>query len=404
MIFLRSIQLYRNSFEGLSKNIWLLAAVMLINRSGTMVIPFLSLYLTAELGFSKSSAAWVSTAFGLGSLLGAFLGGKLSDKIGFFKVQFGSLFLSAFFFTSLIWFKDLFAISVMIFLTSVVSEAFRPANFAAVAAYSDVATRTRAVALIRMAINLGIAIGPGVGGLIAVKLGFTYLFLIDGVTCLFAAIFLKLNLTPPKIIPTSDKPSEMPVSGYQSPYRDTRYMVFILLVIINAVAFFQILNAEPLYFREICLLNEGQIGLLMAVNGLIIAATEMPLIYILEKWLSKLQIIIIGTLLIGFSFWMFNWTTPSWNVALISMIIITIGEMMSLPFLSTLALNRANDSNRGQYMAVFTMGYSVSHIISSNFGMRVADVYGFNTLWNLIGIICVIACLGFFLLEKTRKT
>jgi len=88
-------------YKGLSLHIWYLALITLVNRAGAMVIPFLSLYLTKHLGLSLSQVGWIMSAFGLGSALGTFVGGKLTDQIGFFKVMFSSLFLTGFLFIGL---------------------------------------------------------------------------------------------------------------------------------------------------------------------------------------------------------------------------------------------------------------------------------------------------------------
>lgn len=82
---------YINTFRGLSKEVWWLALITLINRAGTMVIPFLSLYLTKSLDFTLSDVGWIMSFFGLGSVVGSWIGGKLTDKIGYYKVMFFSL-------------------------------------------------------------------------------------------------------------------------------------------------------------------------------------------------------------------------------------------------------------------------------------------------------------------------
>ena len=82
---------YLNTFKGLSKEVWWLALITLINRAGTMVIPFLSLYLTEDLEFSLSNVGTLMVCFGLGSVVGCWLGGKLTDSIGYYKVMVRSL-------------------------------------------------------------------------------------------------------------------------------------------------------------------------------------------------------------------------------------------------------------------------------------------------------------------------
>ncbi|NRA51433.1 MAG: MFS transporter, partial [Phaeodactylibacter sp.] len=171
-MFRKAFSVYVDSFRGLSKEVWLLSGVMLINRAGAMVIPFLSVYLTQQIGFSLAQTGWVMSCFGVGSVLGAYIGGKLVDRIGFYETQFLSLLLGGFLFIGLGEAKSFYAVCGMVFITSTVVDAFRPANFAAIATYSQSSNRTRAVALLRLAVNLGWAVGPAVGGVIAIAYGY----------------------------------------------------------------------------------------------------------------------------------------------------------------------------------------------------------------------------------------
>ncbi len=162
-----SFSLYRNAYSGLSKPVWWLSFVMFVNRSGTMVIPFLTVYLTQNLHYSIAEAGFVMAMFGIGAILGGFLGGRLSDKIGFYPVQLWSLLLNGIMFIVLGYLYELWQIAVCIFILSTVGESFRPANASAIAFYSDVNNRTRSYSLSRLAINLGFSIGPAVGGFLS---------------------------------------------------------------------------------------------------------------------------------------------------------------------------------------------------------------------------------------------
>src|ERR1700749_2017149 len=82
-----TIQLYKKAYSGLSRNSWYLCLVMFINRSGTMVIPFMPIYCTQKLHFTVPQAGDILGLFGLGSILGAFIGGRITDKYGFYYVQ-----------------------------------------------------------------------------------------------------------------------------------------------------------------------------------------------------------------------------------------------------------------------------------------------------------------------------
>lgn len=234
-MFHRSVALYRNAYAGLSAPVWWMSLVMLVNRAGTMVLPFLTVYLTAQLGFTISEAGFVMGMFGLGSILGAFAGGRLTDKIGFYSIQFWSLLLNGILFIVLGQMHTLWQFGICIFVLSSIGEAFRPANAAAIAFYSKPENRTRSYSLNRLAINLGWSIGPAVGGILA---GFSYqlLFWVDGFTCMFAAILLRICLPPVKEKITKEKEIKI-ADPASSAYRDKIYLKFMLLVFLVALCF-----------------------------------------------------------------------------------------------------------------------------------------------------------------------
>src|SRR5687767_3407785 len=160
-----TVQTYRNAYSGLSRSTWLLSLIMLINRSGTMVVPFMTLYLTSpEMGYSIGEAGIVFGLFGAGAFCGAWLGGQLTDRIGFYPVQLFTLFTGGLLFIVLGQMKTYPLICFFTFVLSFVNEAFRPANSTAIAFYSKPENQTRSYALNRLAINIGLAFGSAMGG------------------------------------------------------------------------------------------------------------------------------------------------------------------------------------------------------------------------------------------------
>ena len=170
---------YVNTFRGLSKEVWWLAFITLINRAGTMVIPFLSLYLTKSLDFSLSDVGWIMSSFGLGSVVGTWFGGKLTDKVGYYKVMLVSLLGTGIAFIAMQYVTTFQGFCASIFLLMLIADAFRPAMFVALSAYSKPENKTRSVTLIRLAINLGFSAGPAIGGIIITGLGYPFLFWVD---------------------------------------------------------------------------------------------------------------------------------------------------------------------------------------------------------------------------------
>src|SRR6478609_7039436 len=136
-MFLSTINLYKNSYSGLSRSTWWLSLVMLVNRSGTMVVPFMTMYMTQELGVGIGKAGFVMSLFGAGAIIGALAGGNITDKIGYYYVQLFTLLGGGVMFIVLGQMKTYGAICVTAFFLSMVNEAFRPANAVAIAHYSS---------------------------------------------------------------------------------------------------------------------------------------------------------------------------------------------------------------------------------------------------------------------------
>ena len=224
-MFFKAVSLYKNAYSGLSPSTWWLSLIMLVNRSGTMVLPFMSIYLTSPaMGYSIAQAGIVMGLFGLGAIAGGFIGGRITDSTGFYPVQVGTLLGGGVLFIVLGQMKSYPLICVFSFLLSMVNEAFRPANATAVAAYSDDNNRTRSYALNRLAINLGWAVGGAAGGYIA-SFNYELLFWVDGVTNMFAAVLL-LYVLPPSANNIKPVRDEQTVDASASAYRDTIYLLF----------------------------------------------------------------------------------------------------------------------------------------------------------------------------------
>ena len=387
---------YFESFGGLRKEIWLLALITLINRAGTMVIPFLSLYLTKSRGFTLDEVGWILTFFGLGSVTGSWFGGKLTDKIGHYKTMALSLIGSSFLFVLLQFPESFWPICLGIYLVMAVADIFRPAVFVAISAYSKPQNRTRSVTLIRLAINLGFSAGPAVGGLIIATGGYNWLFWVDGLTCLAAGLLLLKLLHPKRSIP---EPEDF-ISQAKSAMSDRLYLIFIFAMMIFGFVFIQYFSTMPLYYAEIHKLNEFEIGLLLGLNGLTIFLFEMPLIKFMENQKhTATGYVILGTIITAISFLVLNLT--GWiGILVVGMLLATVGEMIGFPFSNSFALHRSDGKKRGSYMALYSIAFSVSHIFGHNSGMQLIDNFGFEFTWYTMFGLSLFACMLLFILKK----
>ena len=390
---------YISTFDGLSKEVWWLSLITLINRAGTMVIPFLSLYLTEDLGFTLSNVGTIMTAFGLGSVIGSWLGGKLTDKIGYYKIMVFSLFISGFMFIGLQYLKTIYTLSLGIFALMVVADMFRPAMFVALSAYSKPENKTRSVTLIRLAINLGFSAGPAVGGLIIVSLGYGGLFWVDGITCIAATVLLIKVLNPKKTRVQDDIKVDNPYSAY----KDKPFILFLFALFLFGFIFLQYFSTMPLYYRERHLLSELEIGLLLGANGFFIFLLEMPLIKYLENTrFSKIALILFGAFLTAISFLILNFS--SWSGILIfAMFLMTVGEMIAFPFANAFALQQAKKGNQGEYMALYSIAFSFAHIFGHKTGMELVEGVGYDNTWYIMTLLGGLCMLLLYLLNQFMK-
>ena len=388
---------YRNAYTGLSRATWLLSIVMLINRSGTMVVQFLTIYVIS-IGYSVSKAGFVFAFFGLGAFSGAFVGGKLTDKIGFYPVQIMTLIGGGMMFFILSGMRTYWLICIFTYLLAFINEAFRPANSTAIAFYSKPENRTRSYALNRLAINIGFAIGSAVAGILA-NINFSLLFYVDGITNIVAGILIWIFLKPVKFRSTTEKHFETARSS--SPYSDKTYLLFIMITVFFASCFFQLFTNLSLFFFDELHFSKPLIGYLLAVNGIIIAVVEMVLIYKLEGRRKNLDYIFFGILLVGIAFLILNIPGMGPWLALGMIIMVTFGEIFAMPFMNSFWISRTRPQNRGQYAALYTMAWSAAQTLGPLAGSQLVAHFGFKWLWVSVGALCITAAL---LVKKLKSS
>lgn len=373
---------------------------MLINRSGSVVLPFLSVYLATALNFDLRQTGIILTAYGLGSLAGSWLGGWLTDKFSSFAIQSMSLIFSGIGFLILRELETFSFLVIGFFLVTVITDSFRPANAASIAQYSKPENLTKAYSLNRMAINLGFALGPAVGGFLAAK-SFGLLFLADGLTCFAAAmVFIGYFYSRQKAErDAQNKARSEDLSIAKNPYRDLVFVLFCLCTFGFAIVFFQLLNTLPLYYSQSYELNETIIGYLLALNGFLVFLLEMPLVDSLSKKNALRIIVTVGTLMAGLSYLIFN-ISSGMIILIIAMILLSVSEILVMPFLTTYTVNRAGAKSRGKYLGLYGMSYSLALIVAPALGTYLIDLSGFQLNWYAMFGISILAALGFIAVIK----
>ena len=347
------------------------------------------------LGFGKESAGWILFSWGLGSFFGSWLGGRLCHHLGNYRVQILSLGLGGAGFLIIGFLTGYLELIIGIFILSLINDAFRPACMTAAVAASPLELRTRSLALLRLSVNLGMALGPAVGGILA-AINYIWLFVADGLTCLAAALFL-VTMFPSNRSPDREQ-RERTDENTVAPWRDIPFILFLSVMFCLAVVFFQFFVTMPLYFHDVYHLPEQTIGILIAVNAMIIVLIEMVLVRRVENC-SHWNLLAAGVIAVGLGLFLLAWgTTALWAAFCIT--VVTIGEMLIFPFSNTLAASRTGRFSSGRHMGAYTASFSLALMVAPAMGLYVYANLGGEFVWYGAGLICLVLTMLCLLLKK----
>lgn len=356
----------------------------LINRAGTMVLPFLVLYLTRELGFSASRAGLALAVYGAGSIISAPIGGRLTDKIGPLPVMRASLLLGGILLLVFPFVRSFEAVIAVTLVWAIVSELFRPANLVIIADIVPPEKLKPAYALSRLSINLGMSIGPAVAGLIAAK-SFTWIFIGDAVTTLAAAAVLILTPIGVKHRRSDDTADERPSILDSLVLDDRRMVLFMSAVFLVGFVFFQMEGPLPLFLVHDLALSPVFYGGLFTLNTVMIVFMEVPLNAATAEWPHR-RALAIGAFLFAVGSGVFGFASgPVLIIA--GMIVWTFGEMLLFPQAAAYVAEIAPPSRRGQYMGGYALAFSLAFAVAPWAGTSAYANFGPRPLW--IGVFIV---------------
>jgi len=395
----RKSKLWRD-LRALPREAWVLFGATLVNRAGSMVLPFLVLYLTKELGFSAATAGFTLLLYGVGALVAAPVAGWLADRYGPVPILRTSLLLSGTILLAFPLARSLAAVIAATLLLAFVTEAFRPASMSLVGELVPAPQRKTAFAVNRLAINLGMSVGPAAGGFLAAA-SFRSIFWVDGATSILAGLILVAAVFRSHHRAAHDPGADSTLAALRA-HADPRFLFFLAAIFPVILVFFQHLSTMPLFLVRELSVPVKSYGLLFSLNTLLIVFFEVPLNSATSHWPHK-RTLALGALLSGAGFGAMALTHDIWAVAA-TVVVWTVGEMLFFPAVSAYIADVAPERRRGEYMGLSQMTFGLAFMLGPWGGTAILDRFGSKTVWGTTFLLGLLAAALLVRLPEPRHT
>ena len=384
-----------------------------VNRAGTFLVPFLTIYLQKELNLGTGFATRAMGAYGVGAFLASLVGGHLADWIGRRVVMLISLFGSA---AVLLVFGSLsspWIIMVALLIFALIAEMYRPAALAMIADLTESNRRPHAYGLMYVAVNLGFSVAAAVGGSLS-QFSFQWLFWGDALTaCVYGGLILVTiretlpsrvgglatqHVDPPDDSDEHRTPGSIKLSdAVKHILTDWTFMVYSLGIFFLAVTYIQAMSTFPLYLGQLGISAAGY-GVIIALNGLMIVVLQLPITSIVVRF-NRGAMLILSALLTAVGFGIIGLADTVGQFAL-TVVVWTTGELISAPLMTAIVSDLAPTPLRARYMGVCSMCFSSAMMVGAPIGGAVLAHLGGQYLWAGSAAVGFTAALAFWFVRN----
>lgn len=371
-----------------------------------MLFPFFSLYITERFSVGLIEVGFLFGIFSLGGIFGGVIGGAMTDKFGRKVMMLFGLVMSGSGSIVMGLVDSLNAFLITALFLGFLGDLGGPARQAMIADLLPPEKQADGFGLIRVAVNLSATIGPALGGFLLFFSGDNYmiLFVSDAISSFVTAIIVFFVI--PESMPEKNEEEKgetlgQTVMGYFEVLKDWIYVAFIVISMLATLVYMQMYSTLSVFLLDNLFFTKFTFGLLLAMNALMVVVFQFLVTRIVSKY-APMKMIMLGTLLYAIGFGMYGFIS-SIPMAFLAMIIITIGEMVTMPISQSIASRFAPPDKRGRYMAVFGFSWSVPMLFGVIFSGWIYEYIGPNWLWYIMAMIAMIAVICYGLLHKTAK-
>ncbi|MBL8811806.1 MAG: MFS transporter [Planctomycetaceae bacterium] len=426
------------NYVSLPSTVHILCLGSFINRVGSFVMLFLTIYVSEELKMGKAFASYCIGAFGVGSILSALLGGQLADQIGRRATMLIALLGGASILASLSFIQNGYVFMASLFVFALVMEMYRPAASAMIGDVANSEQRPHAYSLMYISFNLGFAIAPPIGGWLASR-SFQWLFWGDALTSAMygmVVLFLLKETHPRKQqqLASSVMAEEAKYSGdtpeasaealasserlqklnhadasaastreytvaeaFTHIVRDSNFLLFCFCSLITSIVFMQAFVTLPLFVRGMGF-DEQQFGFMICVNGAMIVLLQLPMTHWLSRY-NRVHVLLAGELLLAIGFGVTGFVSSAATIVG-SIMLWTLGEILQAPYKPTIVAELAPVALRARYMGIFNISHAASIAIGAPLGGEVLARFGPKVLWPACGSLLLVTSVLYWMLFR----
>jgi len=368
-----------------------------INRAGSFLATFLTLYLCVKLGFGEAKATVAMGIYGAGSMLAALIGGHLADAIGRKPIMLLGLLGSATVLMALGFLQSYWRILASVFLLALVADMYRPAASAMIADLVPPERRPYANSLMYLSINLGFAVAPVVGGILY-TISFKLLFWLDAATSIiYAIIIFTMILETRPVVSAAGEGATRSADAIRQILADKTFLKFCVATLMISAMYMQSVSTLPLYLKSIGI-GERDYGFIIAVNGSLIAIFQLPITWFVFRF-DRVRLIAIAAVVTGIGFGLKGFAATPWQFAG-TVAIWTLGEMLQSPLVPTIVADLAPVELRARYFGVVSMCFSGGNMLAAPLGGLVLSRFGGGPLWATCLVMGLLAAIMYRSLRK----
>jgi MFS family permease len=392
-----------SSLKGLDRRVWILAAGRVISATGySIVMPFLAIHLNSDQGISMGQVGVIYLVMAVAGAFGQIIGGEAADRLGRRPVMWASMILRGLVFLALFaamaTLEDIWLISGLLLVSSLLGSMFEPASNAMVADLVSAGRRMEAYSLLRVGQNIGWTLGPLISGIMIAFLPFSYLFAVAAVTCIsVGAVIIVMVADPDR---TASPHVKFHPRDLAAILHHRLFMVFCLASLPIGIVMGQMSSTFSVFAVQDAAITEAEVGYLYALNGVMVVALQFPM----ARMISRHQMpyaLALGSLLYGAGYLVLGFSGAMWMLVL-SMVVTTLGENVVSPSSNSLVAKLSPENERGRYMGAFGIFSSFGWSLGPAIGGTLYD--GLHTsplaLWSAVAFIAGVSVVGYLHLGR----